>query len=985
MIKKILFVLLFMLSINSTNAMGLPGWWFPWWPGLPGWCSSHYDSSSCNMTSWCSRSYMTWSCQSWWSNCWNWVINSWETCDDFNTYSFDWCSSTCQTETRCWDGIKQTPNTAGVNEVCDDWNNIDWDTCNATCTAIISNTCDFSYNINALSCINNWVDFQHKKEIFRNGNDIYYQDLNDTKIFYKNSTTLNTGLQNAGTHDIKYSNGYIFYYVNDTFFKRNILDMSNSWIRYYTLSNRNWYWYLTDGRYVLFRAPNWAGWWSYYNKLDTDTWVETSNSVNFSEWWSYDFNWLYWWIFFARNHHNTWVSTWVVKMIDGETLSLPVIWYNSQDVLGEDENFIYFLHYDWYVYKLNKTWTLIYTKTNIINQGKIYLYWDKFITYQYSDTNAINSLIQIYNINWSLITEWYHSFKNPLDTLVWLKYKDNHLYLWVYISTNSVQYSNSFREIIKIDLLTKEMVYSSIGDMGIRLSPSYNEAYSISDNENVFYFYRSTFTRKYVKIAVNTWENTRSSWDSNGNYGHYILNRLTATEWNMQQVNNSAGSTSFSNSSQVKLNFLANYTYMQSWYEAKWLTTDVINNNVDWWHWITFSKTDVAGWMLDWYKLSAHYQFKSYVETDNTDSSVFWRTDLSNTSFQTDTTWAIWLPVFPIKNWSGTTIAYLEFPCWNLICKDQFCSEVKKLVTWFQPPVINPTVSSDPGNWKGWCWDWIKNTKDEECDINDWVEHNKWQSCNAQCKIETSPGVMPWCPTVSALAFKCEWNLLKLIFDVSIPTPPGGWTGIENIPAWWTWVINKEVSWTPSFPNPPTGVTDNDLYNNIIKFFPITDDVWLYKDFVCEITQTGTKLYNKILVIDNSLEDKDFLSKLKNKESFITTLNNNNDLANSVLEEKLKSSKLNQKSNLYDLWASWDISGIQFNLTKIPNSAIMRKLVDLAIDHSSTTMADYEQTVKNSCNWNTTITWSMLVPAWFINTNEKGETILNLFRYNNTK
>ena len=461
-------------------------------------------------------------------------------------------------------------------------------------------------------------------------------------------------------------------------------------------------------------------------------------------------------------------------------------------------------------------------------------------------------------------------------------------------------------------------------------------------------------------------------WDSNWNYTHYILNRLTATEWNMQQVNNSAGSTSFSDYTHVKSNFLNNYSYMQSWYEAKWLTTDVINNNVDWNNWVTFSKTDVAWGMLDWYKLSAHYPFMSYKETDNNDNSIFWRTDLNNTSFQTDTTWTnVWVPAYPIRNGSGNIVAYLEFPCWNLICKDQFCSDIQKITnltplnpipeTHIWVDVLNPTAP--------YCWDTIKNTMNEECDWNDWIRHDQGETCNSQCKIETSPGIAPWCPTFSALWYICN-PTAQLIFPIpSTPNPPGWNTNSTNTGSIINWTppgsITLPVIWDI---NTNTGMTDTEK--------TISNDV------VCSSIDEGFK-NSKSIIVTNTMADTSFLTWLKWKTEFIKTLSwSSTEVAEKIIQKKLKAEKLNIKSSTYDLGTKWTVSWIQFNLSKIPNSAVMRKLVNLAIDHSSTTMADYEQTIKDSCNWTITSTWTMVVPAWFIDVNEKGETMLNLFRYN---
>lgn len=88
-----------------------------------------------------------------------------EVCDDGNTVNNDQCSSTCQnkctapqiwngtacvTPTRCGDGVKQTPNTAGVNEVCDDGNTVNNDQCSSTCL----NQCTAPQIWNGAACVN---------------------------------------------------------------------------------------------------------------------------------------------------------------------------------------------------------------------------------------------------------------------------------------------------------------------------------------------------------------------------------------------------------------------------------------------------------------------------------------------------------------------------------------------------------------------------------------------------------------------------------------------------------------------------------------------------------------------------------------------------------------------------------------------------------------------------------------------------------------
>ena len=580
----------------------------------------------------------------------------------------------------------------------------------------------------------------------------------------------------------------------------------------------------------------------------------------------------------------------------------------------------------------------------------------------------------IYSPNWD-----FYLYKN--DTDGWKLYKkliswwqesiilDNNSYSSIIISPDGKYFV--YINTIDSKIYIKSLISSD--KPTIFVDSNATPMYFSPDSKNLFYY---DWARWYPTIV---WTNyvykkslLNSDWDSNWNYNHYILNRMTATEGNMQQVNNSAGSTSFSNSNQVKSNFLNNYTYMQSWYESKGLTLDVINNNVDWWHGVTFSKTDVAWGMLDWYKLSAHYPFMSYKETDNTDSTIYWRTDLINTWFQTDTTWNnVGLPVFPIKNGSGTTIAYLEFPCWNLICKDQYCSDIKKIVN---PTPINPiheTVFSDPGNGLPYCWDWIKNTMDEECDWNDWIKHDQGETCNSQCKVVINWWT-PWCFFYTPLGYVCNGSNKVPIFPInSTQNPPGWWTG--------TTVINTGsiINWTP-----PGNITIPVIWDINTNTWMTDTEKTISKDVICSSIDEWFK-NNKTIIVTNTMADTTFLRWLKGKDEFIKTLSGSStEVADKIIQKKLKSEKLNEKSSTYDLWAGWDISWIQFNLTKIPNSAIMRKLVDLAIDHSSTTMADYEQTIKDSCNNSSTITGKEVVPAWFIDVNEKGETILNLFRFN---
>ena len=436
---------------------------------------------------------------------------------------------------------------------------------------------------------------------------------------------------------------------------------------------------------------------------------------------------------------------------------------------------------------------------------------------------------------------------------------------------------------------------------------------------------------------------------------------------------------------------------------------------------------------------------------------------------------------------------------------------------------------------------------DEECDWNDWIRHDLGETCNSQCKVETSPGITPWCPTYPALWFTCSNTTPVPIFATApvnqppVPTYSGFWVdkntmksdiltatdnendaltfakfsdpahGTLNVLANWSftytpslnyiwadsffytvsdwinWAVTQEVTIVVNdvvvWNNPPVptfnslSVNINWTYSNnltatdtendnltylwavnplhwnlninsngsfdytpdsnyswndtftyavsdwhnlpvekvvtitvnwtgwnsgnswsIINWTPpvippnlvdININTWMTDtektisdDVVCNSTNNGTNL-NKSIIVTNSMADTTFLKWLKWKTEFLKTLSGSStEVADKIIQKKLKAEKLNEKSSTYDLWTKWTVSWIQFNLSKIPNSAIMRKLVDLAIDHSSTTMADYEQAIVDSCNWTITYTWTMVVPAWFIDVNEKGETILNLFRFN---
>ena len=61
--------------------------------------------------------------------CGDGVLNTSEACDDGNTTNGDGCSSTCELESVCGNGILEG------NEVCDDGNTTDGDNCSSTCDA----------------------------------------------------------------------------------------------------------------------------------------------------------------------------------------------------------------------------------------------------------------------------------------------------------------------------------------------------------------------------------------------------------------------------------------------------------------------------------------------------------------------------------------------------------------------------------------------------------------------------------------------------------------------------------------------------------------------------------------------------------------------------------------------------------------------------------------------------------------------------------
>lgn len=63
----------------------------------------------------------------WVKSCWNWFVNSWEQCDDWNLVNWDWCESNCLKTPVCWDSI------VSWTEECDDWNTANWDGCSSTC------------------------------------------------------------------------------------------------------------------------------------------------------------------------------------------------------------------------------------------------------------------------------------------------------------------------------------------------------------------------------------------------------------------------------------------------------------------------------------------------------------------------------------------------------------------------------------------------------------------------------------------------------------------------------------------------------------------------------------------------------------------------------------------------------------------------------------------------------------------------------------
>lgn len=204
-----------------------------------------------------------------------------------------------------------------------------------------------------------------------------------------------------------------------------------------------------------------------------------------------------------------------------------------------------------------------------------------------------------------------------------------------------------------------------------------------------------------------------------------------------------------------------NSSYLD-WYKKKGIDISSVywtwsngKNYIDWNSPINLSKTDVQNWFLKGYYISARYPFTSYSwkDTESEFSNIYWRWNLQNTWFMSNTLWNnVWIKWYSIKNPSGEVLWYLEYPCWNLICKDIYCSNmwgtIPENMIWKE---CNPQTeewlqhdqcqkcnndwtiwyieSCTPTNTTSSCWNDIK----EEWEQCDWVQTAFWYTCDNSC------------------------------------------------------------------------------------------------------------------------------------------------------------------------------------------------------------------------------------------------------------
>jgi len=181
----------------------------------------------------------------------------------------------------------------------------------------------------------------------------------------------------------------------------------------------------------------------------------------------------------------------------------------------------------------------------------------------------------------------------------------------------------------------------------------------------------------------------------------------------------------------VKNQFLNNLYYPWDFYTKRNITPDLIKGDdpymfVDW-------KKPLFVTSLEWIKKVLKWYLFAYRKNGD----IFWM-DAQNftpaflTWYKSPNKQSI--IIYPIKNKKDNkVIAFVQYPCWNLVCKDTLCTDLK----------VTPK-----------CWDGVTNYSVwEQCDPSD-PKTKKW--CNQQCTFET---------------LNCKiYNSKEEIYDVNKPT-----------------------------------------------------------------------------------------------------------------------------------------------------------------------------------------------------------------------
>lgn len=255
----------------------------------------------------------------------------------------------------------------------------------------------------------------------------------------------------------------------------------------------------------------------------------------------------------------------------------------------------------------------------------------------------------------------------------------------------------------------------------------------ITSNSNQYLFFTTydwyanilpSFTIPFMKISMNTPNGDILNGDST-----YILDQS-----NKNLKNSIYWPLTFGTSENFKLSMNEYLWWIvlpneyKSWYQEKWITQDVVSNTnqyvgIDYLNPISLDKTQVANWFLKGYNVSARFPFNSYSWKDNSSqfNDIYWRWNLQNTWFMSNSLWTSeWIKVWKIVDkygtWSWETVGYLEYPCWNLICKDVYCSSI-----WLS--LWNDNVP----NWE----------KGKECNYStqNWIQHDQCQYCKSDNTI----------------------------------------------------------------------------------------------------------------------------------------------------------------------------------------------------------------------------------------------------------